>query len=78
MKETRKTARLAPTLLEKLERQCEVRRVEVRPDDAWRTYDHANRDLDHQKDALLDVIGLRLERRTAEEPLFTLQWQVAS
>ncbi len=52
IKETRKAARQAPTLPEKLERQRELRKLETRRDAAWRSYDEASRELDRQKDAL--------------------------
>ena len=76
LKETKKAARLAPNLPEKLERQREVRKFETRRDEAWRAYDQASRDLDRQKDGLLDDVSRRLQQRTQEELLFTLHWQV--
>lgn len=76
LKESRKTARLAPNLPEKLERQRELRKLELKRDEAWRAYDQASRDLDRQKDSLLDQVALRLEQRTHEEELFTLRWRL--
>jgi superfamily II DNA or RNA helicase len=72
----RKSARTAPTLPEKLERQREVRKLETRRDEAWRAFDHATRDLDKQKDALLDEIARRLEQRTEMQALFTIRWRL--
>lgn len=69
LKETKKAARLAPNLPEKLERQREVRKLEAKRDDAWRSYDQASRDLDRQKDALLDEISQRLQQnRSCSSP----------
>jgi len=76
LKTARKSARTAPSLPEKLERQREVRRLESKRDDAWRTFDQASRDLDKQKDTLLDDIAKRLEQRIEEEILFTIRWRV--
>jgi hypothetical protein len=76
LKAGRKSARTAPTLPEKLERQREVRKLETRRDDAWRAFDQATRDLDKQKDTLLDDIAKRLEQNVEDEILFTLRWRI--
>jgi superfamily II DNA or RNA helicase len=76
LKEARKAVRQAPTLPDKLERQRAFRTLETRREEAWRIYDHASRELDVQKDALLDDIGRRLEQQVTEEQLFVLRWQL--
>ena len=76
LKVAKKTARLAPTLPEKLERQREARGIEAKRDEAWRAFDQASRETDRQKDALLDEISHRLEHSIEQEPLFTLRWQL--
>ena len=76
LKEAKKAARLAPTLPEKLERQRAARTLEAKREDAWRAYDQASREIDRQKDALLDEISRRLEQRIEQEPLFTLRWHL--
>lgn len=76
LKEAKKAARLAPTLPEKLERQRTVRTLESKREEAWRTYDQASREIDRQKDALLDEISLRMEQRIEQEPLYALRWQL--
>lgn len=76
LKDAKRAARLAPTLPEKLERQRAVRGLETRRDEAWRAYDQASRDVDRQKDDLLDEIGRRLEQRMEQQQLFTLRWHV--
>jgi superfamily II DNA or RNA helicase len=77
LKAARKAARLAPTLPEKLERQREARVLEGRRDEAWRAFDQASREIDRQKDALLDEIGHRLEQKLQQEPLFTVRWRLS-
>ncbi|MBW7904801.1 MAG: DEAD/DEAH box helicase [Phycisphaerae bacterium] len=77
IKETKKAARLAPNLPEKLELQRKLRTLETKRDEAWRSYDAASRDVDRQKDALLDEIGRQLEQKTECTELFTLRWRVA-
>lgn len=76
LKAAKKDARFAPTLPEKLERQREARILEGKRDDAWRAYDQASREIDRQKDALLDEISQRLEQDVHREGLFTLRWRL--
>lgn len=76
LKAARKGARTAPSLPEKLERQRDVRKLEGKRDDAWRAFDQASRELDKQKDTLLDDIAKRLEQRIEEEILFTIRWRI--
>ena len=76
IKDAKKSARLAPNLPEKLEIQRTLRGLETKRDEAWRAYDSASRDVDRQKDALLDEISRRLEQQTTCETLFTLRWRV--
>lgn len=76
IKATRKAARLAPNLPEKLERQREVRKLETKRDEAWRDYDRASRELDQQKESLLDETGQRLDQNTMSQYLFSLKWSL--
>lgn len=76
IKETKKAARMAPNLPEKLELQRKLRGLETKRDEAWRAYDTASRDIDRQKDALLDEISRRLEQKTECKMLFTIRWTV--
>jgi hypothetical protein len=76
IKETKKSARMAPNLPEKLELQRKLRGLETKRDEAWRAYDAGSRDIDRQKDALLDEISRRLEQKTECKPLFTVRWKI--
>ena len=76
IKDAKKSARLAPNLPEKLEIQRTLRGLETKRDEAWRAYDSASRDVDKQKDALLDEISRRLQQQTTCETLFSLRWRV--
>jgi len=76
LKEAKKAARLAPTLPDKLERQRAVRTLETKRDEAWRAYDQSSREVDRQKDALLDEISRRLEQKFEIQSLFTIRWEV--
>jgi superfamily II DNA or RNA helicase len=74
LKEQRRSARGAPNLPEKLALQKEIRTLESRRGEAWRSYDTQSRDIDKQKEALLDEIGKRMEQRTDTRRLFVLHW----
>jgi hypothetical protein len=76
IKETRKAARLAPNLPEKLEKQQALRKLEAKRNDAWRNYDEASRDIDKKKDELLDEISQRLEQDSKSETLFFVRWSI--
>jgi ERCC4-related helicase len=76
IRETRKDARLAPNLPTKLDLQRQLRQLESKRNEAWKEFDEASRNVDKQKDALLDEIGQRLELRTESETLFTLRWSL--
>ena len=76
VKETRKAARLVPNLPEKLERQRELRKLETKRDAAWHNYDEASRELDRQKDTLLDEISHRLEHHSKAIELFSIRWVI--
>lgn len=76
LKEAKKAVRLAPTLPEKLERQRAARALETKREEAWRAYDEASRDIDRQKDSLLDEVSHRLEQIVEETQLFNLRWQI--
>jgi hypothetical protein len=76
LKAAKRAARLAPNLPEKLTRQREARTIETKRDEAWRAFDQASREIDRQKDNLLDEIGRRMEQRVGEETLFSLRWSL--
>ncbi len=77
IKETKKAARLAPNLPEKLERQRALRQLEKKRTEAWKIFDDAAREIDKQKDVLLDEISRRLEQTLEQEPLFSLRWTLS-
>lgn len=77
IKETKKAARLAGSLPEKLEKQRLVRSLDTKREEAWRSYDQASREVDQQKDTLLDEISHRLEQHMDEIRLFMIRWTVS-
>lgn len=76
IKETKKAARLAPNLPEKLERQRALCQLESKRTEAWKAFDEASREIDRQKDALLDEISQRLHQKTEQVTLFNMRWSL--
>lgn len=76
IKETRKAARLAPNLPEKLAKQQALRKLEAKRDEAWRNYDAASKELEKQKDSLLDEVSKRLEQKSGSQKLFVIRWSL--
>ncbi len=76
IKEAKKAARFAPTLPEKLRLQREVKSLEGQRDEAWRAFDQASRELERDKEKLLDDIEGRLAAASLRESLFTIRWQL--
>ena len=76
IKDGKKSARLAPNLPEKLQLQRKLRGMETKRDEAWRNYDAASREIDRQKDALLDDISQRLQQKSECQALFMIRWQL--
>lgn len=74
--ELKKQARNAPNLPEKIEVQKKIRNLDKKRDAAWRQYDEAAREIERQKDALIDQVEARLQQEVEEETLFTIRWQL--
>ena len=76
LKASKRAARTAQTLPEKLALQREVHKYEAKRDEAWREYDRASRDVDARKDALLDDVARRLGQNADEREIFTIRWSL--
>ncbi|MDR3543585.1 MAG: hypothetical protein P4L69_21905 [Desulfosporosinus sp.] len=76
VKDLKKQARQAPNLPEKLKIEKERRKLESERDEAWRNYDLAAREIEKEKDKLIDDIEQKLDQRVEEEILFIIRWQV--
>lgn len=72
----RKQARMAPNLPEKLALQKKIRSLDKKRDSAWREYDEAAREIERQKDTLIDQVEARLGQEIEEETLFTIRWKL--
>lgn len=76
IKEIKKQARLAPNLPEKLKLEKERRKLETERDQAWKDYDGAAREIEQNKDQLIDQVEKRLNQDLQEECLFVIKWQI--
>lgn len=67
----KKQARVAPNLPEKLAVQKKIRNLDKKRDEAWRQYDEGAREIERQKDTLIDHVEARLQQEVKEETFFT-------
>lgn len=76
IKEIKRAARGAGNLPDKLRLEREKRTLESKRDDAWKQYEEAAREIEKQKDALIDEIEKRLDQSSGTKELFTVRWQL--
>lgn len=72
----KKQARMAPNLPEKLAIQKKIRNLDKKRDEAWREYDEGAKEIERQKDTLIDGVEARLQQEIEEENLFTVRWNL--
>jgi len=76
IKDIKKKARLANNLPEKLSFEKKRRKLESSRDEAWREYDAAAKEIEKNKDLLIENIEKSLKESTSEEELFFIQWEL--
>jgi len=76
IKAMKKEVRQIGNLPEKLALQRKARTLETARDDAWRAYDAAAKEIETQKDGLLDQVEERLGQDVSDEPLFAIRWSI--
>lgn len=74
--ELKKQARAAANLPERLKFEKERKKLDTERDTAWREYDSAAKEIERQKDALIDEIEKRLSQQITEEVVFTIRWRI--
>jgi hypothetical protein len=74
--EKKRAARLATNLPDKIKIEREIRDLEHRRDEAWKEYDSAKKEIEKQKDKLLDEVEMRLRQNISESELFAIHWTV--
>lgn len=76
IKEIKKQTRLAPNLPEKLRLEKERKKLEAERDAAWKEYDGAAKEIEQNKDLLIDKVEQRLKQHVREEKLFKFKWRL--
>jgi ERCC4-related helicase len=76
IKNTKKQARLAPNLPEKLKLEKERKKLDAERDDAWKEYDGAAKEIEKNKDQLIDNVEKRLKLVVKEEPILFIKWKL--
>jgi ERCC4-related helicase len=76
IKEIKKQARTAPNLPEKLKLEKERKKLENERDTAWREYDGAAKEIEINKDKLIEQVEKGLKQNVYEQVLFTIKWRL--
>ena len=76
IKELKKQARLAPNLPDKLKLEKERKKLEAERDTAWKEYDGAAKEIEQNKDQLIDKVEKRLKQNLKDEQLFFVKWKL--
>jgi ERCC4-related helicase len=76
IKETKKQARLAPNLPDKLKLEKHRKKLENDRDTAWREYDGAAKEIEQSKDRLIEKIEEKLKQQIKETDLFLFKWNL--
>lgn len=77
IKALKKEIRQTGNLPDKLALQRQARALETKRDEAWRAYDAAAKDIEVQKDGLLDQVEERLGQSVSDEELFAIRFEIA-
>ncbi len=76
IKELKKQVRQGPNLPEKLAIQKKIKGIQKNRDEAWREYDVAAKEIEWQKDKLIDEVESRLTYKVGERSMFTVKWRI--
>jgi len=76
IKALKKEIRQTGNLPDKLSLQRKARELETKRDEAWRAYDTAAKEIEVQKDGLLDQVEERLGQSVSDEELFAIRFEV--
>lgn len=76
IKALKKEIRQTGNLPDKLALQRQARTLETKRDEAWRAYDAAAKEIEVQKDGLLDEVEERLGQSVSEEELFAIRFEI--
>ena len=77
IKMLKKEIRQTGNLPDKLALRRQARMLEAKRDEAWRAYDAAAKEIELQKDGLLDQVEERLKQSMSDEELFAIRFEIA-
>ena len=76
LKSLKREIRQTGNLPAKLVLQRQARTLEAKRDEAWRAYDDAAKEIEVQKDGLLDQVEERLGQHVSDEQLFAIRFEI--
>jgi len=76
IKDIKKQARLAPNLPDKLKLEKERKKLEADRDISWKEYDGAAKEIEQNKDELINKVEKRLKQVLKEDQLFLFKWKL--
>ena len=76
IKETKKNARKANNLPEKIKLQKQVNDMENKRDKEWKEFDTAKKEIEKKKEQLIDNIESRMEQNITEDTIFEIEWEI--
>jgi F0F1-type ATP synthase membrane subunit b/b' len=76
LKALKKEIRQTGNLPDKLGLQRQARALEAKRDEAWRAYDAAAKEVEIQKDGLLDQVEERLGQSVSDDELFAVKFKI--
>ena len=76
LKVLKRDIRQTGNLPDKLALQRQARTLEAKRDEAWRAYDAAAKEIEVQKDGLLDQVEERLGQEVSDEQLFAIRFEI--
>jgi hypothetical protein len=77
LKTLKREIRQTGNLPDKLALQRKARELEAKRDTAWRAYDEAAKEIEVEKDSLLDRVEAQLAQNVETEDLFTITFEIA-
>ncbi len=76
VKDLKKQIRQTSSLPDKLALQRQARELGARRDVAWRSYDEAAKQIEAEKDGLLDRVEAQLQQAASQETLFVISFEI--
>lgn len=76
IKDLKKQVKASTHLPDKIAMQKELQKLQSKRDTAWKDYDEASREIEKQKDGLIDRVESRLAQNITRKDLYMISWRV--